>query len=153
MCIFERSGGVIQATHSIAADATVVSHEMGHNLGMIHDGDQSNGLDARGCSSNSFIMGPSANLGNPATVFSSCSKSAVRGLFDDTGLTCLTNEPPAEGGECGDGILNIGEDCDCGQDDCSDIDPCCHGSTCEGVTGNACQDSDGINGTAIVVDV
>ena len=32
---------------------------------------------------------------------------------------------------CGNGVLEKGEGCDCGGEDCSVVDPCCVGSTCQ----------------------
>lgn len=40
---------------------------------------------------------------------------------------------------CGDGFIQTGEECDCGQPDCTGIDPCCNGSTCFLFPGNACS--------------
>ncbi|MGB0646981.1 MAG: M12 family metallo-peptidase, partial [Bradymonadia bacterium] len=147
MCVYEYSGAVIQATHSTAADAAVSAHEMGHNLGMVHDGTSTAQWDARACNSSEFIMSATANVNAPQSSFSTCSKAALDAFVASGQLGCLENEPPSEGGVCGDGVLNLGEDCDCGQADCSDLDPCCHGLTCQGVTGNECTDDDGIAGS------
>ena len=147
MCVYEYSGAVIQATHSTAADAAVSAHEMGHNLGMVHDGTSTAQWDARACNSSQFIMSATANVNAPQSSFSNCSKAALDAFVATGQLGCLENEPPSEGGVCGDGVLNLGEDCDCGQADCSNLDPCCHGLTCQGITGNECTDADGIAGS------
>ena len=69
MCVYEYSGAVIQATHSTAADAAVSAHEMGHNLGMVHDGTSTAQWDARACNSSQFIMSATANVNAPQSAF------------------------------------------------------------------------------------
>ena len=50
---------------------------------------------------------------------------------------CLETTPSFE---CGNGVLDPGEACDCGAIDCSSSDPCCDGKTCQLVSGAACSD-------------
>ena len=43
---------------------------------------------------------------------------------------CLNQVCSAKLPICGDGDLDTGEDCDCGSNDCTGIDPLCDGRTC-----------------------
>ncbi|XP_060076625.1 disintegrin and metalloproteinase domain-containing protein 10-like [Ylistrum balloti] len=107
------------------------AHEVGHNFGSPHD----TGICAPyntqypGASNGNFIMYASATHGNLPNndKFSQCSKdnmtrvlhSLLEGTFKKN---CLHNQ---EGSFCGNGIVEEGEECDCGyEDDCDEI--CCN---------------------------
>lgn len=70
--------------------AYVAAHEIGHNLGMLHDGWPNND-----CSSNGFIMSPSRGT-KGETSWSSCSAHVVHKMGD---RTCLSDKP--------DGVQNF----------------------------------------------
>ena len=108
----------ISGTNSILA-----AHELGHNLNMGHDG------DGNTCPDNAFIMAPTSfshyDLFSPCSIHEFASFHFY-GTFDgDT--SCMITETPV----CGDGHVDINEQCDCGALDCTGIDPCCEGSTCQ----------------------
>ncbi|CAD7946874.1 unnamed protein product [Amoebophrya sp. A120] len=90
-------------------------------------------------------------------VFSECSKDYIAGYFADhyeNNGQCLENVPEFVAGDpqCGNGIVEEGEDCDCGSSDCSfagggfegaitSKDVCCNGATCKFLQDNfECSD-------------
>ncbi|XP_060543187.1 disintegrin and metalloproteinase domain-containing protein 33 isoform X1 [Pantherophis guttatus] len=139
MCSAENSGGV-NMDHSelpIGAAATM-AHEIGHNFGMSHDAD--------GCcveataSQGGCVM--AAATGHPfPRVFSSCSRRQLEGYFQKGGGACLFNLPDTKdlvlGKKCGNGFLEEGEECDCGEaEECTN--PCCNPQNCTLKAGAEC---------------
>uniref|UniRef100_A0A3Q4BX87 Uncharacterized protein n=1 Tax=Mola mola TaxID=94237 RepID=A0A3Q4BX87_MOLML len=113
---------------SVGAAATM-AHEIGHNFGMTHDYD--------GC-----CLEATAEQGGcvmaPAThpfprVFSRCSKRDLDSYFQKGGGMCLYNMPNMKdlmgGKKCGNGFVEDGEECDCGEpDECTN--ECCNANNC-----------------------
>ncbi|XP_064191315.1 disintegrin and metalloproteinase domain-containing protein 33-like isoform X1 [Anguilla rostrata] len=147
MCSHENSGG-INVDHSdlpIGAAATM-AHEIGHNFGMSHDNE--------GCcveatpEQGGCVM--AAATGHPfPRVFSRCSKRDLDNYFQKGGGMCLFNMPNMKdlvgGKRCGNGFVEEGEECDCGEpeectNDCCNANnctlkeeaQCAHGVCCEG---------------------
>lgn len=119
---------------------TIVAHELAHNLGVFHTSQAPpKGLSIQPCSGG--IMGPS---GITEDDWTACAVEYLSAFFDgaprfpkiyDTTVVpaCLEQRPTfvwALEGECGNGLKEAGEQCDCGADDCGDKDPCCDGSKC-----------------------
>ncbi|XP_044284575.1 disintegrin and metalloproteinase domain-containing protein 33 isoform X2 [Varanus komodoensis] len=143
MCSAENSGGV-SMDHSelpIGAAATM-AHEIGHNFGMSHD--------SEGCcveataSQGGCVM--AAATGHPfPKVFSSCSRRQLDGYFQRGGGMCLFNMPNTKdlvvGKKCGNGFLEDGEECDCGEvEECRS--PCCNAHNCTLKAGAQCAHGD-----------
>ncbi|XP_063166035.1 disintegrin and metalloproteinase domain-containing protein 33 isoform X2 [Candoia aspera] len=139
MCSAENSGGV-SMDHSelpIGAAATM-AHEIGHNFGMSHD--------VEGCcveataSQGGCVM--AAATGHPfPRVFSSCSRRQLESYFQKGGGACLFNMPDTKdlvvGKKCGNGFLEEGEECDCGEaEECTN--PCCNPQNCTLKAGAEC---------------
>lgn len=108
---------------------TVVTfaHELGHSLGSKHDEDYPD----EDCHSN-YIM--STLLNDTVTLeFSNCSVKAIHSTLEEiTGSSdtnCFREMAEAKAVEvslCGNGILEPGEQCDCGYDEWACNDPCCY---------------------------
>ncbi|XP_068164086.1 disintegrin and metalloproteinase domain-containing protein 33 [Antennarius striatus] len=131
MCSLENSGG-ISVDHSelpIGAAATM-AHEIGHNFGMSHDHDGccvEATAEEGGC-----VM--AAATGHPfPRVFSRCSKRDLDSYFQKGGGMCLSNMPNMKelvgDKKCGNGFVEDGEECDCGEPDECTTD-CCNANNC-----------------------
>uniref|UniRef100_A0A8C2T649 ADAM metallopeptidase domain 33 n=1 Tax=Coturnix japonica TaxID=93934 RepID=A0A8C2T649_COTJA len=143
MCSADNSGGVSvdHSEHPIGAAATM-AHEIGHNFGMSHD--------SQGCcveatpEQGGCVM--AAATGHPfPRVFSSCSKRQLESYFQKGGGMCLFNLPDTKdlvvGRKCGNGFLEDGEDCDCGEvEECTN--PCCNAHNCTLKIGAQCAHGD-----------
>lgn len=138
MCEPQRSGSVNQANREQdTITSAVVAHEMGHNLLFRHDG--SNGC---GSAASGHVMQPVVG-GSAPTSFSDCSVADLTEYLSDfyPSQQCLDNSPTTVFGDpvCRNGFVEEGEECDCGAADCSGIDPCCDGATCEFVFPGVCS--------------
>lgn len=76
---------------------------------------------------------------SPCTIGNVCSVIGS-GYMNTNCLRDNNNVPTITAGECGNGIVEEGEDCDCGNDECSD---CCDGSTCRFREGAVCDNAAG----------
>ncbi|XP_067936250.1 zinc metalloproteinase-disintegrin-like EoVMP2 [Watersipora subatra] len=108
--------------------ASVMSHMIGHSIGLLHDTPDCECEDKNfGC-----IMDRSISSNSP-TKFSSCSRSRLE-MLTQVGLgACLLDEPALNPFPqfCGNGFVERGEQCDCGPAaNCEKVDPCCDPNTC-----------------------
>merc|ERR1712093_258411 len=133
----------------------VFAHESGHTFGAVHDCDASfcaagassqccpfsqSGCDASG----QFLMNPTSS--RSMTEFSPCTIGNICSMMGSNVVRsrCLVDNvdvPTINGAQCGNGIVETGEQCDCGSaEECGD-NPCCDPGTCQ-FRGNAvCDDS------------
>ncbi|KAK5611547.1 hypothetical protein CRENBAI_015204 [Crenichthys baileyi] len=138
MCSEYQSGGV-NTDHSPqpVGVAATIAHEMGHNFGMNHDREgccQAKAEDG-GC-----IM--AAATGSPfPRVFNACNLKELKSYLNSGGGKCLFNLPNINslygGQRCGNGYLEKGEECDCGEEEeCTT--PCCNANNCTLKAGAEC---------------
>jgi len=155
------SGEQVSGANVVAKTSTewqVIAHETGHTFGAVHDCDasvcaQSNSVNSQQCcplstttcdAGSKYIMNPSTSEG--ITDFSLCSignicsalgRNSVKGtcLSDNKGVTTIT------GHQCGNGIVEEGEDCDCGGAANCGTNNCCDAATCKFKNNAVCDDS------------
>ena len=164
LCVGEvtsNSGEVVSGANVVAKTSTewqVIAHESGHTFGAVHDCDsqtcassdsvnsqQCCPLSASTCDAGSrYIMNPSTTEGitnfSPCSIGNVCSalaRNSVKGscLSDNRGV------PTISGNQCGNGIVEDDEDCDCGgAENCGD-NACCDPATCRFKDNAVCDDS------------
>ncbi|KAK7122943.1 hypothetical protein R3I94_019909 [Phoxinus phoxinus] len=134
VCSANTGGGinVFSNNTKLQSFSTVAAHELGHNLGMSHDNSNCD------CGGGSCIMAPTSS---GSTTFSDCSAKDFERLILRGGGACLRNPPSQDNiitvPSCGNGILESGEECDCGTPkDCNN--KCCNADTCTLTKGSAC---------------
>ena len=136
----------------------VFAHETGHTFGAVHDCDSqtcadSSIVNSQQCCplSNStcdaggqYIMNPSTGQGitafSPCTVGNICSAMG-RNSVQSSCLAANKDITTVSGSECGNGIVEAGEECDCGGASLCGDNNCCDGSTCKFKSGAVCDDS------------
>uniref|UniRef100_UPI00358E052D disintegrin and metalloproteinase domain-containing protein 12-like isoform X2 n=1 Tax=Myxine glutinosa TaxID=7769 RepID=UPI00358E052D len=149
MCSAEQSGGV-SMDHSDPAMglAATMAHELGHNFGMNHDVGERNCYCKSKSDEGGCIMAPATGKPFPRT-FSSCSQLDLEKSLEKGGGVCLYNMPDVKtlygGQRCGNGYVEPGEECDCGDiEECENR--CCNANNCtlrhgiECAHGACCED-------------
>ncbi|EKV04676.1 hypothetical protein PDIG_87610 [Penicillium digitatum PHI26] len=135
----------------------VFAHETGHTFGAVHDCDEdtcASKLDASSqccplssstCNANAeYIMNPYAQ--NSMTKFSDCTignicsaigKNSIKSscLSDNRGVVTIS------GSQCGNGIVEDDEECDCGDEESCSDNSCCDAKTCKFKDNAVCDDS------------
>ncbi|KAF1991453.1 hypothetical protein K402DRAFT_400192 [Aulographum hederae CBS 113979] len=140
------------------AEWEVLAHETGHTFGAVHDCEETACRDAnfvnsqQCCPLNANVCDAKAKyIMNPATAegitdFSPCSignicSAMLRNSVDTTCLSSNRDVTTITGQQCGNGIVEEGEDCDCGGEAACSDNACCDAATCR-FKGNAvCDDS------------
>ncbi|KAL8645564.1 MAG: hypothetical protein Q9226_007243, partial [Calogaya cf. arnoldii] len=136
----------------------VIAHESGHTFGAVHDCDASgcanqNSVSAQQCcplsetqcnAGERFLMNPSTGQGISA--FSQCSVGNVCSalLRNSVSQSCLTDNRGIDtitGQQCGNGIVEEGEECDCGGESGCGNNTCCEPTTCKFRAPAVCDDS------------
>ncbi|KAG5858181.1 snake venom metalloprotease precursor [Bothrops jararaca] len=137
MCDLKRSVGIIQDFSPInLLVAVTMAHEMGHNLGMRHD--------EKYCTCNAYSCIMDATLSKELSYeFSNCSQEYQQKYLIKHRPQCILNEPLrtdiVSPPVCGNELLEVGEECDCGTPaNCQN--QCCDAATCELTPGSQCAD-------------
>ncbi|KAM0215361.1 hypothetical protein ACHAQD_002639 [Fusarium lateritium] len=153
-----RGGGVGSANVVVrtAAEWQVFAHELAHNFGAAHDctsGDcgstgysQSDNccpLSQSTCDArNQYLMNPQSSPGleefSPCTIGSICTGIGQERV-DSSCLVSEDDVPDVNDSECGNGIVEPGEMCDCGGEDRCPTNSCCNPSTCQLRSGAECD--------------
>lgn len=156
----EENNETVAAANVVVRTATewqVFAHESGHTFGAVHDCTSSScsdgtatkqqccPLSGAACNANGqFIMNPSTGAG--ITQFSQCSIGNICSALGRQSVqsSCLTNNKDVvtiTGSQCGNGIVESGEECDCGgASGCGD-NSCCDAATCKFTTNSVCDPS------------
>lgn len=136
----------------------IISHETGHTFGAVHDCTSdtcasSNTVSSSQCcplssttcdAGEKYIMNPSTSSGitdfSPCSIGNICSalgRNSVKStcLSDNKGVTTISGQ------QCGNGIVEDGEDCDCGGEAACGDNACCDPTTCKFKSGAVCDDS------------
>ena len=125
-----KSGGV-EKVHSdvIGVQAATVAHEMGHNFGMDHDNETECECVDKDVK---CIMSPTSSY-SPPRHWSSCSINYLAHTLSKGMNYCLKNAPTSifEPPTCGNGFLEMGEECDCGMSVNCEKNLCCDPLTCK----------------------
>merc|ERR1711935_282220 len=92
------NAGVNEKRESVLATSEVVAHEMGHNMGMLHDFDEDHGGSNGPCDGTGIM-----SYGSTPNVWSTCSRSDFLALYNQIMASsswnwCLTNDNTACGG-------------------------------------------------------
>ncbi|XP_062974928.1 disintegrin and metalloproteinase domain-containing protein 21-like [Elgaria multicarinata webbii] len=119
-------------TSSLFSFTITFAHQLGHNLGMLHDEKNCT------CDQHSCIMAP---LQGNTSKFSNCSYESYFNLTNSDRKHCLLIPPEHEKlyelKNCGNQVVESGEQCDCGSKFHCESDVCCQ-SNCMLRTGATC---------------
>ena len=138
MCQFYHSTGWTKysSVYTIFMIGKTLAHEIGHNLGMRHHtpGDENCPCPADYCIMNS------RGLWTPQRFFSECNLRIMADYINSERGSCLSNVPDIIQNieaTCGNNVLEVGEECDCGTAYFC-INPCCNAATCKLTEGSEC---------------
>lgn len=136
----------------------VVAHETGHTFGAVHDCTASSCADGqtvasqqccpfstRSCDAGgAYIMNPSTGQNiqkfSPCTIGNICS-AIGRNNVKTSCLAANKDVSTITGSQCGNGIVESGEDCDCGGTASCGNNACCDPKTCKFKTAAVCDPS------------
>ncbi|KAI4094262.1 MAG: hypothetical protein LQ348_001032 [Seirophora lacunosa] len=165
LCVTDvkRSSGEIVSGANVAARTSnewqVIAHEIGHTFGAVHDCDSSacanqNSVLAQQCcplsasvcpAGERFIMNPSTGQGisefSPCTLGNVCSAIGRNSVQSSCLMDNKDVPSTITGQQCGNGIVEDGEECDCGGTAGCGDNQCCEPETCRFRAPAVCDDS------------
>ncbi|EQL01207.1 ADAM protease ADM-B [Ophiocordyceps sinensis CO18] len=131
----------------------IFAHESGHTFGAFHDCTKGTcGSDESCCplakdtcdANGKFIMNPTTGKGinqfSPCSIGNICSGLKLN-MVKSSCLTDNKNVKTITGSQCGNGIVESGEDCDCGGEQGCQGNVCCDAKTCKFTSGSVCDPS------------
>ncbi|KAI9804784.1 MAG: hypothetical protein M1825_001152 [Sarcosagium campestre] len=136
----------------------VIAHETGHTFGAVHDCVSETCSDGRTVNAQlccplsestcdageRYIMNPSTVNGitefSPCSIGNICSAMLRNGIKTDC-LTANKGVKTITQQQCGNGIVEDGEDCDCGGEESCGNNKCCNPTTCKFKEDAVCDDS------------
>ncbi|XP_074143414.1 disintegrin and metalloproteinase domain-containing protein 2 [Sminthopsis crassicaudata] len=135
----ERSYAGIVAMYSrtltLEAFSVIIAQLLGNSMGLAYDD-----VENCHCTRPVCIMNPEAVKSNGVKVFSTCSMEDFKNFVSTKKAECLQNRPHLDpsyrSSTCGNGILETGEECDCGLDQSCII--CCDTMNCKLKSGAMC---------------
>ncbi len=120
------------------ASFNALAHMLGHSFGMMHDS------AGNPCPATGFVMAATHADGPTPVHFSTCSSDYLTSFLISAGASvegCFQRPPQRDAlateSWCGDGVVQPGEQCDCGA--WCDADPCCLGPSCLFQAGATCS--------------
>ena len=159
--VTQGQGETVSGANVVARTSTewqVIAHESGHTFGAVHDCDSQTCSDgttvaAQQCcplssstcdASGQFIMNPStaSNINS----FSACTVGNICSAFlrNSVKSSCLSDNKGVltiAGHQCGNGVVEEGEQCDCGGPESCGSNSCCDATTCQFKNNAVCDDS------------
>ncbi|KAF4465012.1 Adam protease adm-b [Fusarium albosuccineum] len=151
-----RGGSSVASTNVVirtAAEWQVFAHELAHNFGASHDCTSStcSGNNAASCcplsastcdADGQYLMNPQSGRSlesfSPCTIGTICTAMG-RDMIDTSCLVDEDDVPDIEESQCGNGIVEPGETCDCGGEEGCAEDSCCNPTTCQLRSGAECD--------------
>ncbi|NXC41470.1 ADA32 protein, partial [Penelope pileata] len=147
-CHRDAAGGVAVLQHAVTLESfsVLLAQLLGRSLGMGFD-------DSRGCHcpTHVCVMNSAALRVSGAKAFSSCSAADLEQFLRRAAGRCLLHSPQLQGPSprrvpsCGNGVVERGEQCDCGSAEACSKDKCCNnkcrfkpGAKCS--TGLCCEE-------------
>ncbi|XP_030058373.1 disintegrin and metalloproteinase domain-containing protein 9-like [Microcaecilia unicolor] len=124
-------GGLIMFPENMKIEkfSLLVTHMLGHVLGISHDNHRVCNCPEPWCIMNTDVM---KHYG--AQFFSSCSSQDIKAFLNNKQVNCLLNCPPLlkqyHTPKCGNKLVDEGEQCDCGTRAECWKNPCCEFGTC-----------------------
>ena len=134
------ASGISRYQTNPALTATTLTHELGHNFGLVHVNDGNPKWNCP-CPDGECIMN-AVTYFSLKRVWSKCSLNFIRNRFALGAYDCLSDIPDPSslvlGSGCGNTIVEAGEQCDCGfKANCKS--KCCNPETCQFVPKATCD--------------